>query len=195
MAESRFRVVFAGRLAPAADPREVHTGLARLFKTEPAKIAALFTGQPVVVRKDLDENTARQYQAAMAKVGALADVLLMPGDHVEPAPTAVSTTPPALAPPPPAVARALSQPPQAPDFCVAEAGALLVEPVLVPTLSIDTAHLSVAAVGTPLTEAVVTEAPPVDLSGLSLDPPGTWLSNAPPVPDAHFDLSALALID
>ena len=184
MAESRFRVVFAGRLAPAADPREVHIALARLFKTEPAKIAALFTGQPVVLRKDLDENTARQYQAAMAKVGALADVLLMPGEQVEPAATVVSATPPALAPPPPAVARALNQ-----------AGALLVEPVPVPTLNIDTAHLSVAAVGTPLTEAVLIDPPPVDLSGLSLDPPGTWLSNAPPVPDAHFDLSALALID
>ena len=195
MAESQFRVVFAGRLAPAADPQEVHTALARLFKTEPAKIAALFTGQPVVVRKDLDENTARQYQAAMAKVGALADVLLMPGDKVEPAPTRVSATPPALAPAAPAVARALSQPPQAPDFCVAEAGALLVEPVLVPTLSLDTAYLSVAAVGTPLTEVVVTDAPPFDLSGLSLDPPGTWLSNAPPVPHAHFDLSAFALVD
>ena len=195
MAESQFRVVFAGRLAPAADPREVHAALARLFKTEPAKIAALFTGQPVVVRKDLDENTARQYQAAMAKVGALADVLLMPGEQVEPAPTVVSATPPALSPPPPAVARALSQPPQAPDFCVAEAGTLLVEPVPVPTLNIDTAHLSVAAVGTPLTDAVLVEAPRFDLSGLSLDPPGTWLSNAPPVPDANFDLGALALID
>lgn len=195
MAESQFQVVFAGQLVPGTDPTEVRGALARLFKTEPAKIGGLFTGQPVVVRKGLDENTARQYQAAMAKAGALAEVAIMRGANAEPLPAPALATPPALAPPAPAVARALAHPPIAPDLLLAAAGVLLVEPLAVPAPLIDTAHLRVAAVGTLLAEAAMLEPPYVDLAGISLEPAGTWLSNPPPVPDAQFDLSALALLD
>ena len=69
----QYKLIFTGQIAAGFSQPEVEAGLARLFKTEVAKIALMFSGQAVVLRKGLDEATAGQYLAALAKVGALAE--------------------------------------------------------------------------------------------------------------------------
>ncbi|HMM77013.1 MAG TPA: hypothetical protein PJ986_14985 [Gammaproteobacteria bacterium] len=206
MADARFDVVFSGQLQAGVDAAQVHENLARLFKTEPAKLAHLFTGQAVPIKRGVDAATALQYQAALAKAGALVELIDTSSAAERPAPAAIpapaAATRPAVQPArgpreapvtvPPAMA-ARGAPPVAPDYSVAEPGVVLVEPAPVPPPAIDTRHLSVAAVGETLVEPTIVAAPAYDLSGLSLDPLGTFLSEAEPVAPAQYDLSKLSL--
>lgn len=204
MADARFDVVFSGKLQAGVDAAQVRENLARLFKTESAKLAHLFTGQAVPIKRGVDAATALQYQAALAKAGALVELIDTSAAAEQPAPAAMpapvlrpavkparnpreapATVPPAMA--------ARGAPPVAPDYSVAEPGVVLVEPAPVPPPAIDTRHLSVAAVGETLVEPAIVAAPAYDLSGLSLDPPGTLLSEAEAVAPAQYDLSRLSL--
>lgn len=192
-----FDVVFSGKLQAGVEAATVRENLARLFKTEPARLAHLFTGEPVPIKRGVDAATALQYQAALAKAGALVELVdtsaTVAEAAVAPAPRARSGPREAPVTVPPAIA-ARSAPPVAPDYSVAEPGVTLVDPVVVAPPVIDTRHLTVAAVGETLVEASVVTPPDYDLSGLSLDPPGTTLSQAEPVAPAQYDLSKLSLV-
>ncbi len=202
MTDATFDVVFSGKLQAGVEPAQVRENLARLFRTEPAKLAHLFTGQPVPIKRGVDAATALQYQAALAKAGALVELVDTSADAA-PAVAASSAHVAASAPKPaspraapvtvPPAMAARDAPPIAPDYSVAEPGVLLVEPVAVTPPAIDTQHLSVAAAGELLVEPTSVVAPAYDLSGLSLDPPGTTLSDVKPAPPAQYDLSALSL--
>ena len=209
MAEPFFKVVFAGELRPGADPAAVKAGLARLFKVELARIEPMFSGSPVVVRKQLDEIMAMQYVQALANVGAVARMEPMelaaeaaagPGAPLTASPATsvrepqdADLAPAAHRPPPPAVARALESPPAAPDYGVAAVGAVLDESTAPPPADIAVDHLSMAAVGTLLIEPQDIPEPAYDLSAMVLAPLGTQLADAVDVPPAEFDLSALSL--
>lgn len=205
MSADRFDVVFSGELQPGADPAQARANLARLFKTEPAKVAPLFDGRAATLKKNVDAATGRQYLAALAKAGLvamLAEVVEVapPPPPAPPEPTAsprpAATGAPGPRPAPVTVPDAIAArgaPPRAPDYSVAEPGEVLVEAETIAPPRIDTAHLSVAVAGELLVEPATVEAPRFDLSGLTLDPPGTQLSDARPVPPKQFDLSRLAL--
>lgn len=201
MADQQFKIVYAGRLAEGANQPEVATALARLFKTEVAKIAPMFSGQPVVLRKGLDAATAAQYLAVLAKAGALAEqVAMTDAPSPEPAPaaqaaTASSELPAALAPPAPAIARAAEAQPEAPDLGLAAVGALLVEAIDVQAPEVDISGLSMAAAGVLLVEPEVIPEPHYALDGLTLDPVGITLDDKPEPPPRQFDLSQLSLAE
>ena len=199
MADATFDVVCSGKLQPGADPVQVRENLARLFKTDADKLAHLFTGQRVPIKRGVDTATALQYQAALAKAGVSVDLvdtsapLAMPA---EAAPVVAASSQSAVRGAPvtiPAAIAARGAPPTAPDYSVAEPGVVLVEVAAVAAPQIDTRHLSVAAAGELLVEPEVVAAPAYDLSGLTLDPPGTMLSAAEAVSPPQYDLSALSL--
>ena len=211
MSEPLFKVVFDGQLVLGADLAAVKAELARLFKVDPARIDAMFGSAPVVVRRQLDEATARQYLQALEKAGALARLEPMEPvapEAAEPASAATraavaaapgaskelpAPVPAALATPAPAVLRAMQGVPVAPALDVAAAGALLVEAPDIPDANIAIEHLSLAAVGTPLADARDIPEPAYDLSAMSLAPVGTHITEPEDVPEAEFDLSALSL--
>jgi hypothetical protein len=64
MAESKFDIQFAGELVPGADPRQVRERLCGLFKLTPEALGRLFSGQVVVIKRDLDAGTAARYRDA-----------------------------------------------------------------------------------------------------------------------------------
>ena len=187
----QYKLVFSGRLAEGMAEADVVAGLARLLKTEPAKIAPMFSGQTVVLRKGLDEATAGQYLAALAKVGALCERVLMV--DTPPPVRPVAPLPPALAPLAPAIARAAGAVPVAPALEIAPPGAVLLDTAAVTPPAIDTSHLSVLAPGPLLLDTDIVAAPFFDLSELSLAPAGVTLVDAVEVPPAEFDLSHLSL--
>ena len=86
MGEKRFRVLFRGEIAPGSEPAAVKAKLAGLFKTDVANIEKLFVGKPVVIKKDIDEQTAAKYRQALEKCGAVAIVQEMPVPAAAPAP-------------------------------------------------------------------------------------------------------------
>lgn len=70
MTDTRYKIVFAGELMPAAALDAVKDNLARLFKSDLAKIDALFTGSPVALKRDLSDAEADKYLGALQNAGA-----------------------------------------------------------------------------------------------------------------------------
>jgi len=74
MTDPIFRILFEGAIRDGENQDEVTLRLARLFKKDKAKIAALFGGGPVVIRKGLDHATAQKYKKAIERAGGLCRV-------------------------------------------------------------------------------------------------------------------------
>lgn len=72
MSASLFKVVITGELLPGFTLETVKGNLARLFKSDPAKIDHLFTGNPVVIKRELKDADADKYLAALRGAGVLA---------------------------------------------------------------------------------------------------------------------------
>jgi hypothetical protein len=72
MIEGKFDVVFRGQTIKSMDTALVKQNLVSLFRSSPAAIEKLFSGDEVAVRKSLDYGTAMKYQSALKKAGALA---------------------------------------------------------------------------------------------------------------------------
>ncbi|MDP9942692.1 DUF805 domain-containing protein [Ectopseudomonas alcaliphila] len=70
MNQPRYKIVFDGQLMPEASLETVKENLARLFKSDPARIENLFSGAPVALKRDLDDGEALQYLNALQKAGA-----------------------------------------------------------------------------------------------------------------------------
>ncbi|WLQ14453.1 hypothetical protein O5O45_00695 [Hahella aquimaris] len=65
---------FRGQLSPGADQGKTQAGLAKLFQTDPAELASLFSGEAIFRREGLNEFTAKSYQQQFARVGAIGAV-------------------------------------------------------------------------------------------------------------------------
>lgn len=94
MADARFHIVFAGQLVKGSDPVTVKANLGKIFKMDAARVEKLFSGQPVVLKKDADQATAMKFRAVLKQAGA----------ECELRPVAEAATPPS-APQPSAPAR------------------------------------------------------------------------------------------
>lgn len=70
MTDTRYKIVFTGELMPGAALDAVKDNLARLFKSDRSKIDALFTGNPVALKRDLAAEEADKYVGALQKAGA-----------------------------------------------------------------------------------------------------------------------------
>jgi ribosomal protein L37E len=65
-----FQVLFSGELVPGSDPAQVRRGLAAALSADPRKLHQLFSGRTVVLRSELGEEEALQFQAEMESLGA-----------------------------------------------------------------------------------------------------------------------------
>ena len=74
MSERRFEVIFRGDVVPGQSVLEVKSRLAELFGVPPAKVEQMFSGRPVVIKRDLDEGAAARYRAVLKDAGALVDI-------------------------------------------------------------------------------------------------------------------------
>lgn len=70
MAESLYNIVFRGELVSGADPAVVRQNLAKAFRMDADKVEKLFSGKPVVLKKNADKATAMKFRAVMKKAGA-----------------------------------------------------------------------------------------------------------------------------
>lgn len=70
MTNARYKIMFTGELMPDVAPDTVKDNLARLFKSDRNKIEALFSGAAVALKRDLTENDADKYLAALQQAGA-----------------------------------------------------------------------------------------------------------------------------
>jgi len=200
MAEKRFAIVFSGRIVDGADEAQVRKNLANLFNVKAKKIDAMFSGKPVLIKKDMEETKARGYQAAFAKAGAVVELAATktPNQATSAPPGAAKSQPdakPERTPNPTAAQHDESPPapPQAPDLTIAEVGVTIIEHKPVPPAEFDTTQFDLAEIGATLVEYEVVPPPNFDLSGIELAAAGVQLVEYKKTPPAEFDTSALSL--
>lgn len=70
MDETRFKIVFDGAVLPSTPLDTVKENLARLFKSDLARIEALFSGQLVVLKRGLSSDEADKYLQVLHSAGA-----------------------------------------------------------------------------------------------------------------------------
>lgn len=78
MADQQYQVVFRGEIAPDTRMEEVKANLAKLFKTDDARIERLFSGKAVVLKKNLQQEDGERYRILIEKAGALCEVVPLP---------------------------------------------------------------------------------------------------------------------
>ena len=75
MSEQNIQVIVEGALVEGATAAEVKSRIAQLFKTSVDKIEPMFSGKPFAVKRELDLETARKYQAALLQAGLMAKLV------------------------------------------------------------------------------------------------------------------------
>ena len=70
MSEELYEVAFSGVILEGADIEQVKVKIGAMFKADAAKLAHLFSGKRVVIKKNIDQATANKYKAALTNAGA-----------------------------------------------------------------------------------------------------------------------------
>ena len=204
MNDELFEITFSGEIIEGADLDKVKRNIAQMFKADEARIAQMFSGHRVVIKRQLDATTAAKYRGAFQKAGALCEVRAIPQTMAQ-EPDAVTTPAPspssALTPGPvTSVASVLNQG-EAYVSKYAESDeipqALLTEPLGISAEQIEEMVVDVAPVGSQMQhnikQAVV---PEIDISSFDVAPVGSVLSTGPakeqPAPP---DTSGLSMVD
>jgi hypothetical protein len=126
-----FNVVFRGDILPGHTLPAVKAQVAQLFKLDDARLAAVFSGKPVVLKKDCDAATAEKFKAALARVGADSEIRSSAAAQAAPAaipPPVKAASPAPVATPPatPVAVRPAATPAATP---AAASGAIKLAPV------------------------------------------------------------------
>ncbi|MFT7373910.1 MAG: hypothetical protein ACI9T9_002610 [Oleiphilaceae bacterium] len=98
MAQGEYELAFYGKIAEGASLDKVKENIAQLFKANGEQVARMFTGNRVVIRNKLDEETALKYIVAMKKRGAICQIERMGKAGVEVNFSAPASTPSAKFP-------------------------------------------------------------------------------------------------
>ena len=202
MSEEQFEIALLGTIREGADAKAVKAQIGKMFNADSAKVEQLLSGRRVVIKKNVDQQTAQKYKSALHGAGAECEVRSLSGASADSA-----AAPPAGAQPPQtgaAAAALASQAPasQAPPSAAVESPAAELAPPQTDPLGITADQINdlsatLAPVGSELqSEVKVVPAPQYDLSGLEMAPVGSTLGDEqkephPPIPDT----SGLSLAD
>ncbi|WP_422461380.1 DUF805 domain-containing protein [Endozoicomonas sp. ALB115] len=77
MDDSFYKLVFEGEILPGFKERKVRKNLKELLNVDKAELKHLFSGKPVIIRKNLTASEIRPYERAMIKAGAHCRILSM----------------------------------------------------------------------------------------------------------------------
>ncbi len=75
MSNETFNLVFRGELVRGCDPEQSKRNLGQLFKISGEQVESLFSGEAVVLKKNLDFATANKYRVAIKKAGCRVDLV------------------------------------------------------------------------------------------------------------------------
>ena len=74
MVEKKYQLIFSGQLVKTFKNEEVKKNIQTRFKISDTHISIMFSGQPVVIQKDLNYQTALKYCATLKDMGLLCKV-------------------------------------------------------------------------------------------------------------------------
>ncbi len=71
----RYKLIFKGQIIEGNESKEVKNRIADHFKIGEEKIERLFSGRPILIRKNVDFLTARRIQNIFQKAGAICEMI------------------------------------------------------------------------------------------------------------------------
>jgi hypothetical protein len=185
MTDQLFEIAFSGRITDEADLETVKLQIARIFKADAERIAQLFSGNRMIIKRSVDAATAARYRGAFEKVGAICEVSAIGQPEAKPvdspAPTA-STSPAATIQAPEKYVSRYPESEQIPQ-------ALLTEPLGVKGEEIPDLGADIAPVGSMMQYQIKQHPEPdIDITGFDIAPVGSNLTSGkeaetPPPPD------------
>ena len=184
MSDELFEVAFSGQISDGAEPAEVKAKVAKMFNADDAKLAQLFSGRRVIIKKNTDRATADKYQTALNRAGAECEICLMGGTPAaQSAPVAAEAPAPAAS----AAAKPASAAAGAVEIETGDYGEVAPPPATDPLGitgdQIEDLAASIAPVGSELQSDYEEIAEPeFDLNGLDVAPLGSDLDSAPKKP-------------
>ncbi len=192
MSDQLFEVAFSGQISAGASLEEVKARVGKMFNADEAKLAQLFSGKRIVIKKNIDQATAAKYRTALTRAGAECEVIPMGGaTPASPPPAAPAGSNTAAAP----AAAAATEPAAAAaqQYETGDYGEVApppqTDPLGITGDQIEDLSASLAPVGSELQNDYEDVAEPqIDISGMDIAPVGTDLSEAkkepePPPPD------------
>ena len=191
MSDQLFEVAFSGQISTGADPEEVKAKVGKIFNADDAKLAQLFSGKRIVIKKNVDQATAAKYQTALNRAGAECEISPLGGDAPTPqTATAAAAATAALAE---AAAPAASAAPVSQQIETAYDGEVIpppqTDPLGITVDQIEDLAVSIAPIGSELQDNYQqTEEPEIDTSEFEIAPVGSELGTTkkeadPPPPD------------
>ncbi len=184
MNEESFEVAFSGEILEGENPEDVKVRVGKIFNADEAKIAQLFSGNRVVIKKNLDQQTAAKYKKALNKAGAACEInSLTPAEPASVVAAAPTPTPPST-PAEPVDYGDVAPPPQT-------------DPLGITGDQIEDLAVSIAPVGSALQDDIKqTEAPQIDITGIDVAPVGADIGSGKKEPDPPPpDTSGLSMAD
>lgn len=95
MSDKKFNIVFYGDLVKGADEQAVKENVAKLFNAGEKQLAVIFSGNRVVLKKNVDSDTAIRYRGKLKQSGIITKVEAFQNDHSESQKTPQPTASPA----------------------------------------------------------------------------------------------------
>ncbi len=203
MSDQLFEVAFSGQISDGANADEVRVRVAKLFNADEAKLAQLFSGKRIVIKKNIDQATANKYRTALARAGAECEIAPV-GGAAEAAPQPAAEPAPAAAPQPAAAAPQPAAPAAAPpsqeyesSYDGESAPPPQTDPLGITGDQIEDLAASIAPVGSELQDDYeAPQEPDIDITGFDIAPVGSELSTAKKEPDPPPpDTSGITLAD
>jgi len=184
MSDQLFEVAFSGQISEGANLEEVKARVGKMFNADEAKLAQLFSGKRIVIKKNIDQATAAKYKTALNRAGAECEISSLGGEAAAAQPAAAT---PAAAEP------AAKSAPVSTEYETSYDGEVapppLTDPLGITGDQIEDLAVSIAPVGSELQdEYKEPEEPDIDITGFDIAPVGSDLSDAkkkqePPPPD------------
>jgi len=184
MSDELFEVAFSGQIKDGADLEQVKAKVAAMFKADATKLAHLFSGKRMVIKKNIDQAMANKYQTALSNAGAICEIKSL-NTELETRPSAPRVE--KMAPLETQSAKPAGDVPAAPQT----------DPLGITANDISELSAALAPVGSDMQDEIKqVAAPEFDISGMDMAPAGSDLGEmkkpeSPPPPNTD----GLSLVD
>ena len=186
MSEKLFEIAFSGQIADGADLQSVKLKIAKIFKADEDRLAQMFSGRRVLIKRQADEITMVKYRGAFQKAGAICEIVDLSiaeaGSHKKADQPLANKTSSVVQND---GSEYVSKYPESDEVTQA----LLSTPLTISGDEIEDLVTDVAPVGSPMQHQILeAEEPVIDISGIDVAPVGSDLSpikadEPPPPPD------------
>jgi len=171
-----YSIVFTGELKATVSRDQAILNLAQMFKKDTAAIEKLFTGKKIVIKRNLDQQSASKYQMALANAGVVSELIEEKSD--------ISSR-----------QNAAVQAPMNKALTMADVGVTIIDNIEPPEPMINISSLSISETGSTLVEADIVTAANIELPSYGIAPTGATLNEDKAAEQPSIDTSSLSLAE